>query len=359
MMPNPHTSPSQFLRTLFNSAIDSARPEKILAPFIPSASSGRIIVIGAGKASAAMAQVIEQQISAEIRGTVVTRYGYAVDCEHIQILEAAHPVPDMAGLQASQKILQEVSALNKDDLVICLISGGGSSLLPYPIDGLDLTQKQAINQALLQSGATISEMNVVRRHLSTIKGGRLAAAAYPARVINLIISDVPGDNPQDIASGPTVGDPTTCEQALEILLRYQIAVPDTVIKALKNKAFESIKPDDNRLSRVSTHIVASSLLALSVAATSAQQAGITPMILSDSIEGESRDVASVLAGIARQVRHYGQPLPAPCVLLSGGETTVTVKGNGKGGRNVEFFLPLQTPYTAVTESTPLRVIPMA
>src|SRR5699024_4063883 len=215
------------------------------------------------------------------------------------------------------------------------------------------------NQALFQSGATISEMNVVRRHLSTIKGGRLAAAAYPARVINVIISDVPGDNPQDIASGPTVGDPTTCEQALEILLRYQIAVHDTVIKALKNKAFESIKPDDNQLSRVSTHIVASSLLALSVAATSAQQAGITPMILSDSIEGESRDVASVLAGIARQVRHYGQPLPAPCVLLSGGETTVTVKGNGKGGRNVEFFLPLQTPYTAVTESTPLRVIPMA
>ena len=340
MMPNPYTSPSQFLRSLFNSAIDSARPDKILAPFIPSASSGRIIVIGAGKASAAMAQVIEQQISAEIRGTVVTRYGYAVDCEHIQILEAAHPVPDAAGLQASQKILQEVSSLHKDDLVICLISGGGSSLLPYPGDGLDLAQKQAINQELLQSGATISEMNVVRRHLSNIKGGRLAAAAYPARVINLIISDVPGDNPQDIASGPTVADPTTCEQALDILQRYQISVPDNVIEALKSNAFESIKPDDKRLSRVTTHIVASSQLALSAAAELAQQAGITPMILGDSIEGESRDVASVLAGIARQVRNHGQPLPAPCVLLSGGETTVTVKGNGKGGRNVEFLLAL-------------------
>src|SRR5699024_407214 len=217
----------------------------------------------------------------------------------------------------------------------------------------------AINQALLQSGATISEMNVVRRHLSNIKGGRLAAAAYPARVINLIISDVPGDNPQDIASGPTVADPTTCEQALDILQRYQISVPDNVIEALKSNAFESIKPDDKRLSRLTTQIVASSQLALPAAAELDQQAGITPMILGDSIEGESRDVASVLAGIARQVRNYGQPLPAPCVLLSGGETTVTVKGNGKGGRNVEFFLPLQTPYTAVTESTPLRVIPMA
>lgn len=340
MMPNPHASPSQFLRGLFTAAIDSARPDKILAPYVPSASSGRIVIIGAGKASAAMAQVIEQEISAEISGTVVTRYGYAVPCEHIQILEAAHPVPDEAGLRASQKILQDVSALTKDDVVLCLISGGGSALLPYPSDGLSLAQKQAINQALLQSGATISEMNVVRRHLSNIKGGRLAAAAYPAQVINLIISDVPGDNPQDIASGPTVADPSTCDQALDILQRYQIAVPDNIRKALESKALESIKPNDDRLSRVTTHIVASSQLALSAAADIARQAGITPMILGDSIEGESRDVATVLAGIARQVRHYGQPLTAPCVLLSGGETTVTVKGSGKGGRNVEFLLAL-------------------
>jgi hydroxypyruvate reductase len=263
-----------------------------------------------------------------------------VPCERIRIVEAAHPVPDAAGLQAAQQMLQLVQGLGPDDLVICLVSGGGSALLPLPGEGVTLEDKQAINRALLASGASITEMNCVRRHLSGIKGGRLAAACHPARVLNLLISDVPGDDPIDIASGPTVGDPTTCADALAIVRRYRLELPPGARRLLESGAGETVKPGDPRLAKVATHIVASPQMALEAAAQVARAAGVTPLILGDSIEGEAREVAKVMAGIALQVRRHGQPAAPPCVLLSGGETTVTVRGNGRGGRNVEFLLAL-------------------
>ena len=287
-----------------------------------------------------MARTLEEHWPGNLSGLVVTRYGYGVPCERIEIVEAAHPVPDAAGLAAARRILESVQGLSADDLVICLISGGGSALLALPAEGITLEDKQGINKALLRSGATISEMNCVRRHLSAIKGGRLAAACHPARVVNLLISDVPGDNPTDIASGPTVGDPTRCVDALEILQRYAIDLPDAARAMLESGTGESIKPDDARLLRVETHLVATPQLALEVAAAVAREAGLTPVILGDSLEGEAREVGKVMAGIARQIALHGQPVSRPCVLLSGGETTVTVRGSGRGGRNVEFLLSL-------------------
>jgi len=263
-----------------------------------------------------------------------------VPCQRIEIVQAAHPVPDAAGLLAAQRIRQLVTGLSADDLVIALISGGGSSLLVAPGEGLTLADKQAVNAALLASGATISEMNCVRRHLSSIKGGRLGAACYPAQLLTLLISDVPGDNPMDIASGPTVGDSTSCAQALDIIRRYQIALSGAMQTLLDSGAGETVKPGDARLANSAVRLITTPQMALEAAAQVARNAGFTPYILGDSLEGESRDVAKVLGGLARQVLVHGQPFKTPCVLLSGGETTVTIKGNGRGGRNVEFLLAL-------------------
>ncbi|CAI08740.1 glycerate kinase type-2 family protein [Aromatoleum aromaticum] len=335
-----HTAAREILQNMFAAAVASAQPGRCVPPHLPAPPQGRTIVIGAGKASAAMAQALERHWPGELSGLVVTRYGHAIPCERIEIVEAAHPVPDGAGLAAALRMLELVHGLDADDLVICLISGGGSALLPLPAHGLSLDDKQAISRALLRSGATIAEMNCVRRHLSAIKGGRLAAACHPARVVNLLISDVPGDDPANIASGPTVGDATTCADALGITRRYHIELPGAARELLESGAGETVKPDDVRLERVSTTLVATPQLALQAAASIALGAGYTPVLLGDSIEGEARDVGKVMAGIARQVRRHGQPIAPPCVLLSGGETTVTVRGNGRGGRNVEFLLAL-------------------
>lgn len=333
-------SPRELLTCMFQAAVRAAQPEHCIPAFLPQRPKGRTIVIGAGKASAAMAQAFERHWPGPIEGLVVTRYGYAVPCERIEIVEAAHPVPDEAGETAARLLFEQVSGLTADDLVICLISGGGSSLLPVPGAGVTLADKQAINRALLKSGATISEMNCVRRHLSGIKGGRLAAACAPARVVNLLISDVPGDQPCDIASGPTVADPSTCADALDIVRRYGIDLPAGARRLLESGEGETLKPGDPRLTRVETHLIATPQMALEAAASVAREAGVAPLLLGDRIEGEARDVGKVLGGIALQVRAHGQPAPAPCVLLSGGETTVTVRGQGRGGRNVECLLSL-------------------
>jgi glycerate 2-kinase len=332
--------PKVLLRQMFDAAIASAQPAICIPPFIPAAPRGRMIVIGAGKASAAMARAVERHWVGPLSGLVVTRYGYAVPCDSIEIIEAAHPVPDAAGLAGAQRMLEMVGGLHEDDLVLCLLSGGGSALLPLPAEGLTLDIKQRLNRALLASGATIREMNCVRRHLSGIKGGRLAAACHPARVITLLISDVPGDGLADIASGPTVADDTTCADALAILQRYAIELPTSARDLLESGRGESIKPGDPRLARASATIIATPQMALDAAAEIARAAGLQPYILGDAIEGEARDVGKVLAGIALQVANRQQPVAAPCVLLSGGETTVSVRGNGIGGRNVEYLLSL-------------------
>lgn len=328
------------LARMFEAAVAAAQPARRIPLYLPDSPKGRTVVIGYGKASAAMAQALERHWPGPLGGLVVTRHGYAVPCERIRIVEAAHPVPDAAGLQAARAMLETVQGLGPDDLVICLVSGGGSALLPLPGAGITLEDKQAINRALLACGAGIGEMNCVRRHLSGIKGGRLAAACHPARVLNLLISDVPGDDPVDIASGPTVGDPSTCRDALAVVRRYGIALPPAARQLLESGAGESVKPDDPCLARVTTHLIASPQMALEAAAAVARAAGVTPLILGDSIEGEAREVAKVMAGIALQARRHGQPAAAPCVLLSGGETTVTLRGDGRGGRNVEFLLAL-------------------
>ena len=334
------TAQRELLQQMFEAAIAAARPALCIPPHLPAAPKGRLIVIGAGKASAEMARAFEAAWDGPLSGLVVTRYGYAVPCERIEIVEATHPVPDEAGLQAARRILDVVKGLSADDLVVCLISGGGSALLPLPAEGLTLVDKQAINTALLKSGATISEMNCVRRHLSAIKGGRLAAACHPAKVLTLLISDVPGDNPMDIASGPTVVDPTTCADALAIVRRYGIDLPAAARSLLESGAGESVKPGDPRLANAETRIITAPQIALEAAAEVARQAGYATHILGDAIEGEARDVGKVMGGIALQIAQREQPFARPCVLLSGGETTVTVRGNGRGGRNVEFLLSL-------------------
>jgi hydroxypyruvate reductase len=328
---------------MFDAAIEAAQPAHIVPPHLPppeALGKGRLIVIGAGKASAAMARAVEDHWPGELSGLVVTRYGYAVPCRRIEIVEAAHPVPDAAGLAAARRLLDVVRGLAADDLVLCLISGGGSALLPLPLEGLTLEHEQAVNRELLRSGASIDEMNCVRRHLSAIKGGRLAAACSPARVLTLAISDVPGDDPINIASGPTVPDPTTCADALAIVRRYRMEVPPPVREVLESGRGESVKPGDSRLARAELRLVATPQMALEAAAAVAREAGVTPLLLGDAIEGEAREVGQVMAGIARSVVRHGQPLAAPCVLLSGGETTVTVRGKGRGGRNVEFLLAM-------------------
>lgn len=328
------------LRQMFDAAVAAADPARCLAQHLPPAPKGRTLVIGAGKASAAMARALERAWAGPLEGLVITRYGYEVPCERIEIVQAAHPVPDQAGLDATQRLLTFVEGLTADDLVIALISGGGSALLVGPAPGLTLADKQAVNKALLASGASIGEMNCVRRHLSAVKGGRLAAACHPAKVVTLLISDVPGDLPADIASGPTVADATTRADALAVIERYRVEVPAAVRAWLGNPASETLKPGDPALARGEMHMITAPQMALEAAARVASEAGYTPHILGDSLEGEARDVGKVLGGLARQVALRDQPFKPPCVLLSGGETTVTIRGKGRGGRNVEFLLSL-------------------
>ena len=328
------------LRSMFDAAIAAATPATCLPAFLPPPPRGRTFIIGAGKAAAAMAKTVEDNWPGPLEGLVVTRYGHAVACRRIEVVEAAHPVPDANGLNAAVRMLKIAETAGEDDLVIALISGGGSALLSLPAEGLTLLDKQAINTALLRSGAPIEAMNCVRKHLSAIKGGRLAVAAFPARLVSLVISDVPGDDLAAIASGPTVADPTSFADARAVLTRFGIDGPPSIVAHLDAARDETPKPGDPRLARCQTHLIASPQQSLMAAAEVARRAGFDPMILGDSLEGEARDVGIVMAGMARQVVAHRQPLPAPCVLISGGETTVTVRGSGRGGRNVEFLLSL-------------------
>jgi glycerate 2-kinase len=328
------------LRRMFDAAIAAAQPALCIPPHLPAPPKGRTIVIGAGKASAAMARALEDNWPGPLEGLVVTRFGYRVPCSRIEIVEASHPVPDAAGAKAAERIAACVQGLTEDDLVIALISGGGSALLAAPAPGVTLDDKRALSSALLKSGATISEMNCVRRHLSALKGGRLGALAAPARVVALLISDVPGDDPIDIASGPTVPDPTTCADALAVLARYNIPTSPHIRALLESGATESVKPGDPRLARSQAVLVATPHASLEAAAKIARAAGFATHILGDGIEGEARDVGRAFGGMALHVAQRGEPFAPPCVLLSGGETTVTVRGSGRGGRNVEFLLSL-------------------
>ena len=297
------------LRILLDAAIAAADPAICIPPHLPEPPKGRTIVVGAGKASAAMAQAVERHWNGPLSGLVVTRYGHVVACERIAIVEAAHPVPDAAGRDAAARILEMVRGLGKDDLVLCLVSGGGSALLTLPAEGLTLEDKQSVSRALLRSGADIGEMNCVRKHLSAIKGGRLAAAAAPARLVTLAISDVPGDDPAVIASGPTVPDPTTFADARAILEKYGIEPPAAVRRHLGRAAAETPKPGDPRLAHAEYWLVATPQRSLEAAADAARRAGVTPIILGDAIEGEAREIAKVHAGVARQVARHGQPCP--------------------------------------------------
>jgi len=330
--------PERLLRAAFAAAIEAASPARCLPPALPPPPVGRTVVIGAGKAAAAMARVVETHWVGELDGTVVTPHGHAVACERIEVFESAHPVPADAGRRAAERLLERVRGLGADDLVLCLLSGGGSALLPLPAEGLSLEDKQALTRALLRSGATIGEINTVRRHLSRIKGGRLGIACHPARLVTLAISDVPGDDPADIASGPTASDATTCADSLAVLVRYGIAVPTAARRALERGAWESVKPGDPRLSGAQFRIVAAPQASLEAASRVAAAQGVTPVILSDRLEGEAREVGRDMAARVRRVLERGEPCRPPCLLLSGGETTVTVRGNGCGGRNVEFLL---------------------
>ena len=363
-------NPETLLRDMFAAAVAAAQPSKRIPLFLPEPpKKGRTLVIGAGKASAAMGKAFEEHWPGELSGLIVTRYGYDVPCERIETVQAAHPVPDAAGEAAARRMLDLVQGLSEDDLVVCLVSGGGSALLSAPGPGLTLEDKQAVNKALLRCGATIHEMNCLRKHLSTIhfkqavnkallrcgatihemnclrkhlsavKGGRLAAAAAPARVVNLLISDVPGDDPAVIASGPTVPDPTTFDDARAIVAKYGIDLPAPVQALLDAGEDETPKPDDPVFDRVETHLIALPQASLEAAAEVARAAGITPLILGDALEGEARDLGVEHAELARKTLAGNGPATPPCVLLSGGETTVTIRGDGgRGGRNTEYLL---------------------
>ena len=332
--------PDAFLRSLFEIAVAAADPMEQVAKYLPEPPKGRTVVVGAGKGSARMAEALEACWEGPLEGVVVTRYGHEAPCRKIEILSASHPVPDAAGERAAKRILETVSGLTEDDLVIVLISGGGSALLSLPPEGITLADKIALNKALLRSGAAIDEMNCVRKHLSAIKGGRLAAAIHPARCHTLLISDVPGDDPAIIASGPTVGEATTAEDARAILKRYAIDVPDHVARHLETEDARCISPDDRRLQRAENHIIATPFMSLAAAAQKARDAGLDVLVLGDTIEGEAKDVGIVHSGIAHSIVHHGVPVKRPAIILSGGETSVTVKGEGRGGRNVEFLLSL-------------------
>jgi hydroxypyruvate reductase len=325
---------------MFDAAIGAVSPAGCVPPHLPPPPPGRTVVVGAGKAAAAMARAVEERWNGPLEGLVVTRYGHAVPTRRIEVVEAAHPVPDDSGRHAAERMLAMVQGLGSDDLVLCLISGGGSALLALPSSGVPLEDKRTVTARLLRSGATIHEINTVRKHLSAIKGGRLGAAAAPARVVTLAISDVAGDDPAVIASGPTVPDPTTFADARAVLARHGIDPPASVARHLAEERRETIKPGDPRLANVITEIVATPQRALGAAAMTAMSNGCLPLVLGDAIEGEAREVAKVLAGIALSVVRHHHPVPPPAALISGGETTVTVTGNGRGGRNTEFLLAL-------------------
>ncbi len=330
--------PKAFLTSLFNAAVAAADPERTIRAHLPAKPRGRTIVIGAGKGSAQMARALEKAWDGPLEGVVVTRYGYAVPCERIEVLEAAHPVPDEAGLKAARRLLDKVSGLTEDDLVIALISGGGSALLPAPAGDLTLADEIAVNKTLLASGAPILAMNTLRKHISAIKGGRLAAAAYPAKLVSLVVSDIPGDNPAFVASGPTVPDSASRQDALAIVGAYRLDLPASVMAHLHSPDANAPKPDDPRFARNEVHVIASAAVSLEAAAAEARRQGIETVILSDAIEGEAREVGGVHAAIAREVTLRDRPFRKPVVILSGGETTVTIRGKGKGGRNSEFLL---------------------
>jgi hydroxypyruvate reductase len=332
--------PNMLFAELFASAVKAADPKEALKPFLPARPKGRTIVIGAGKGAAQLAASFEELWETPLEGVVVTRYGYGATCKHIKVLEASHPVPDKAGLLASKALFTALGGLTEDDLVVALICGGGSALLPSPAIGLSLDDEIAVNQALLASGAPISVMNLVRKHISTIKGGRLALAAGPARVVSLIVSDVPGDNPWEVASGPTVPSGQRRSDALDAIRLYEITLPPHVMAHLEDPATESPSPDDERFSKHEVHVIASAARSLEAAALVGREHGLNTYILSDAIEGEARDVAKVHGAIARQVLAKNQPFLKPALILSGGETTVTVRAKGKGGRNSEFLLAL-------------------
>ncbi|MCM2287417.1 MAG: glycerate kinase [Sulfuritalea sp.] len=331
------------LRDLFEAAVTAADPARCLPAWLPAAPKGRTVIVGAGKAAAAMARAVEEHWQGDpqqLSGIVVTRYGHGAPTRRIEVVEASHPAPDEAGQRAAARLLQAVGGLTADDLVLVLLSGGGSALLAAPMAGISLAEKRGVTKALLASGASIGEINCVRKHLSALKGGRLALAAAPARVVTLAISDVPGDDLSTIASGPTVPDPTTCADALEIVDRYGIQLPAVAREALQSGTAETPKPDHPGFARCESHVIATAQGSLAAAAQLARDRGVTPLVLGDAIEGEAREVARALGGIALSCAAHGQPLAAPCVLLSGGETTVTVKGRGRGGRNAEFLLGL-------------------
>lgn len=339
-LPDPFGDPTDFLRALMTASLADVRPETCVTRALPDRPKGRTVVVGAGKASAAMAEAFEQAWDGPLEGLVITRYGFSRPCRQIEIAEASHPVPDAAGLEATRRLLDIAGSLGPDDLLVCLISGGGSALMLAPVDGVSLADKQEVNRQLLRSGADITEMNCVRRHLSAVKGGRLAQAAAPARVVSLLISDVPGDDPAVIASGPTVPDPTTLADARTILRRYGIEPPASVAAALQDPANETPKPGDPAFERVTNEIVARPLQMLDLAARLARDAGLEVINLGDLLQGEARDVAKALAGIARSTQMSARPCPAPALILSGGELTVTVRGEGQGGPNQEFALAL-------------------
>ncbi|KAA3449062.1 glycerate kinase [Mesorhizobium sp. SARCC-RB16n] len=330
--------PKAFLISIFDAAVAAADPERTIRDHLPARPKGRTIVIGAGKGSAQIAAAFERVWDGPIEGLVVTRYGYGAKCERIEIIEAAHPVPDAAGLEASRQLLEKVRGLTADDLVVALISGGGSALLPSPAAGLTLADEIAVNEALLASGAPIAAMNTIRKHLSTIKGGRLAAAAWPAKVVSLVVSDIPGDNPALVASGPTVPDTGSREDALASISAYGMKLPASVMAHIQSPEADAPDPEDERFSRNEVHLIASAGVSLEAAAVEARRQGIEAVILSDAIEGEAREVGGVHAAIAREVATRNRPFQKPVLILSGGETTVTLRAKGKGGRNSEFLL---------------------
>ena len=325
---------------MFRAAVDAASASCCVPANLPERPSGRVVVVGAGKAAAEMARAVENEWHDAVSGVVVTRYGHGAPCRHIEVVEAGHPNPDAAGVAAASRIRDLVSGLTADDLVLCLWSGGGSSLLALPASTITLADKRSINQQLLRSGAGITEINCVRKHLSAIKGGRLALLAHPAQVVSLIISDVPGDDLSVIASGPTVADASTCREACEVLERYDLNVPAHVLQWLRSDAAETPKAGDERLARVRNILIATPMMSLRAAAQCARDQGMYPFILGDGLEGEARESARVHAGIARSCAEHGEPAATPCVLISGGETTVSVRGRGRGGRNAEFLLAL-------------------
>ena len=330
----------ELLRAIFDAAVAAADPKLCVPEHLPLRPAGRTVVVGAGKASAAMAKAFEDHWRGDLSGLVLTRYGHGVSCEHIEIVEAAHPVPDKAGQEAASRIADLAAQLTKDDLLVCLISGGGSALLSAPAEGLTLADKQSVNQQLLACGAPIGEMNCLRKHLSALKGGRLAALAYPAKVWSLIISDVPGDDPSVVASGPTVPDPSTSEDALKIVAKYDLDIPQHIIEFLATEAAETPKPGDPRFTDVTTRMIATPAQSLAAAISVAERAGYNVVSLGDQVEGEAREVAAEHAKMALRIAGGEGSVTTPAAILSGGETTVTLKGKGRGGRNAEYALGL-------------------